>query len=385
MLCSFWTRFAGHDAGAVGPLVPQQSPAEEVAGIHGNLQTFILQRAEWAVKEATPAALRAYVADLTELLKLRRSSLHMVQISSCIHRLGRVVSVVSMVGCFSDSLAHRPVFRRGRKALLCIANMQIALRMRCVHQQRSVVTDKKAKTLALPFPSTRGDSVHDSLPGALLLQRRNPLDHTDSYVEETPGFKELLSELSALAVEMASEMDGRAVPNVLWAMGQMRQNPCGTRFSPPICSSSPAHCMPIGDSVALPLISAGGASSHLSSRHDHGIPSDLPVPGMLGSPCCMHACGLGPGAAQCFLHGGVGLTSACVWLCAEGKLLEALCTRILGMCRNNNEHTLNAMGCAHIFWSFASLRVSGVPSQTHTSPCPTLVLAYQPSSATQLF
>ena len=71
---------------------PPTTPGPSVTG---NTQQFILERAERTVAEGTPAALQAYVADLRELLEKRRDALHMVQVSSCIHRLGRVVNSVS--------------------------------------------------------------------------------------------------------------------------------------------------------------------------------------------------------------------------------------------------------------------------------------------------
>lgn len=51
--------------------------------------------------------------------------------------------------------------------------------------------------------------------------------HVDSYVDATPGLRELLTDLSEMAITMAPEMDRRAVPNVLWAMGMLRQNLLG--------------------------------------------------------------------------------------------------------------------------------------------------------------
>ena len=59
------------------------------------------------------------------------------------------------------------------------------------------------------------------------MQKRNPLAHVDSYVDATPGLRDLLTDLSEMAVAMAPEMDRRAVPNVLWAMGMLRQNMLG--------------------------------------------------------------------------------------------------------------------------------------------------------------
>lgn len=38
---------------------------------------------------------------------------------------------------------------------------------------------------------------------------------------------DVLNELSEMAVQMAPEMDSRAIPNVLWAMGMIRKNPLG--------------------------------------------------------------------------------------------------------------------------------------------------------------
>ncbi len=63
-----------------------------------------------------------------------------------------------------------------------------------------------------------------------VLQKRNPLAHVDTLVDSTPGLRELLTELSEMAVGMAGEMDSRAVPNVLWAMGMLRQNLLGALF-----------------------------------------------------------------------------------------------------------------------------------------------------------
>ncbi len=65
--------------------------------LSGNTQQIILERAEWAVAEGTPQALQAYVDDLRLLLEQRRDDMHMVQVSSCIHRLGRIANTVSSV------------------------------------------------------------------------------------------------------------------------------------------------------------------------------------------------------------------------------------------------------------------------------------------------
>lgn len=46
-------------------------------------------------------------------------------------------------------------------------------------------------------------------------------------VDTIPGLLDLLNELSEMAVEMAPEMDNRAIPNVLWAMGMLRKNLLG--------------------------------------------------------------------------------------------------------------------------------------------------------------
>lgn len=58
-------------------------------------------------------------------------------------------------------------------------------------------------------------------------QKRNPLAHTDGYVQSTPGLLDVLNELSEMAVELAPAMDNRAIPNVCWAMGMIRKNLLG--------------------------------------------------------------------------------------------------------------------------------------------------------------
>lgn len=51
--------------------------------------------------------------------------------------------------------------------------------------------------------------------------------HAEQFVVGNAPVLELIDKLSGLALEHISELDGRGIPNVLWALGIVRQNPQG--------------------------------------------------------------------------------------------------------------------------------------------------------------
>ena len=57
--------------------------------------------------------------------------------------------------------------------------------------------------------------------------------HVDAVVEGTPGLTALVDDLSRLALSQMQEMGTQAIPNILWSLGILRQNPLGE--GAPIC------------------------------------------------------------------------------------------------------------------------------------------------------
>ena len=51
--------------------------------------------------------------------------------------------------------------------------------------------------------------------------------HVDAVVEGTPGLMALLDDLSRLALSQMQEMGTQAIPNILWSLGILHQNPLG--------------------------------------------------------------------------------------------------------------------------------------------------------------
>ncbi|BDA42152.1 probable RAP domain-containing protein, chloroplastic at C-terminar half [Coccomyxa sp. Obi] len=263
-------RSAGHER-PPPPQQPQQAQQmQPETRIMGNPQLYILERAERANAEGTPAALQGFVEDLKELLTRRKHVMHMVQVSSCLHRLGRLVNTVS--------------------------------------------------------------------------SKRNPLAHTDGLVDTTPGLLDVLNELSEMAVEMAHELDSRAIPNVLWAMGMIRKNPLDGRLLDVICKR------------ILEMVKEDGGNNFLSSMgcaHVFWAFASLRVNPLDGA--VLDAVGehlMRPEAAGSF--NGIDLSNI-FWACGilgikpcSGKMLPALALHV-----TENVSSMNQQGCSNILWGLA--------------------------------
>ncbi|CAL8468164.1 g7703 [Coccomyxa elongata] len=267
---------SGHERLPPPPQQPQQLRPQQgqqtkpEADMMGNIQFYILERAERANAEGTPAALQGFVEDMKELLAWRKNEMHMVQVSSCIHRLGRLINTVS--------------------------------------------------------------------------SKRNPLAHTDSYVQTTPGLLDVLNELSEMAVELAPEMDNRAIPNVCWAMGMIRKNLLDGRLLDAMSKR------------ILEMVNEDGSSSFLTSMgcaHVFWAFASLRVNPLDGA--VLDAVGehlMRPEAAGTF--NGIDLSNI-FWACGilgvrpcSGKMLPALALHV-----TENVSSLNQQGCSNILWGLA--------------------------------
>lgn len=60
-----------------------------------------------------------------------------------------------------------------------------------------------------------------------VLQTFGPMEHVDRTVASTPGLLALLDDLSRLALAHMRDMDTWAIPNILWALAILHQNPLG--------------------------------------------------------------------------------------------------------------------------------------------------------------
>ena len=68
------------------------------------------------------------------------------------------------------------------------------------------------------------------------VQSVGPMAHVDAVVEGTPGLSALVDDLSRLALSQMQEMGTQAIPNILWSLGILRQNPLGEGVQLAFCT-----------------------------------------------------------------------------------------------------------------------------------------------------